>query len=312
MTMITSRVFLFPEICLTELSLLINIPIMKTLLLLTDFSATANHAVAFGYDFAKMLEAEVILCNVVNVPAEIPQYESILLPIEQYSRIEEESIEGLKRLKKQLEHQDHSKGFHPPVSYLCQTGVLTEEIDDVISKRQIDLIIMGTHASSGLRHLLLGNHTRYMVDAGSVPLLLVSPEENVGKIKWIAFATDLNIAEIPALNRLAEFAARLQAEIILMNVRNESPCLEKDLKKEQFHTALVKECHYPKISFQSVVDHSIVKGLEKLCRKNGKNGLLSIVHRDRNFINEILTGSQTQKLAKKLVLPLMVLPSKIK
>lgn len=285
---------------------------MKTLLLLTDFSATANHAVAFGYEFAKLLGGEVILCNVVNVPAEIPQYETILLPVEHYDQIEEQSVTELKRLKKQLEHQDHSKGFHPPVSYLCETGVLTEQIDNVISKRHIDLIIMGTHASSGLKHLLLGNHTRYMVDASSVPLLLVSPEEKVAQIKWIAFATDLNIEEIPALNRLAEFAARLEAEIILMNVRNESPCQEKDLKQVRFRSALLKECHYPKISCQSVVDKSIVKGLEKLCKKNGKNGLLSIVHKDRNFINEILTGSQTQKLAKKLVLPLLVLPSKIK
>ncbi|NRF37699.1 universal stress protein [Pedobacter foliorum] len=284
---------------------------MKTLLLLTDFSPTANHAVGYGYDFAKLLEAEVILCNVINVPAEIPQYETILLPFGNYDLIEEESIEELKRLKKHLEHHDHGKGFHPPVSYACKTGVMTDQIDNIVSKRHINLIIMGTHASSGLKHLLLGNHTRYLLDTAAVPLLLVSPKEKLTQIKWIAFATDLNTDEIPTINKLAKLASLLKAEIILMNICHEDPSREKDMQQQQFLSLVKKECHYPMISCQSAVDKSIVKGLEKLCNNSGKDGLLSVIHKNRNFINEILLGSQTQKLAKRLVLPLLVLPPNI-
>jgi len=284
---------------------------MKTLLLLTDFSPTANHAVSYGYDFGKLLEAEVILCHVVNVPAEIPQYETILLPFGNYDLVEEESIEELKRLKKHLEHRDHNKGFHPPVSYLCETGVMTDEIDNIVAKRHVDLIIMGTHASSGLKHLLLGNHTRYMLDTAAVPLLLISPKEKLTQIKWIAFATNLNAEEIPILIKLAKLASHLEAEIILMNICHDDLSQEKDMQQQQFLSLVKKECHYLKISCQSVVDKSIVTGLEKLCKNSGKNGLLSIIHKNRNFINEILIGSQTQKLAKRLVLPLLVLPPNV-
>jgi len=284
---------------------------MKTLLLLTDFSSTANHAVSYGYDFAKLLKAEVILCNVVNVPAEIPQYETLLIPFGNYDLIQEESIEELKRLKKHLEHHDGSKGFHPPVSYLCETGVLTDKIDSIVSKRHIDLIILGTHASSGLKHLLLGNHTRYMLDTAEVPLLLISSKEKLTQIKWIAFATDLNTEEIVTLNKLAKLASLLEAEIILMNICHEDPSREKDMQQQQFLSLVKKESHYPKISWQSTVDKSIAKGLEKLCNNNGKDGLLSVIHKNRNFINEILIGSETQKLAKRLVLPLLVLPPNI-
>lgn len=284
---------------------------MKTLLLLTDFSSTANHAVTYGYDFAKLLQAQVILCNVVHVPAEIPQYENILLPFGNYDLIEEESIEELKRLKKHLEHNDRGGGFHPPVSYLCETGVMTDRIDGIVSKRHIDLIIMGTHSSTGLKHLLLGNHTRYMLDTAAVPLLLISPEEKLSQIKWIAFATDLNAQELPTLYKLAKFARLLEAEIILMNICHQDPSLEKHTQQQQFLSLVKKESHYPKVSCQSTVDKSIVKGLEKLCNNNGKDGLLSVIHKNRNFINEILIGSQTQKLAKRLRLPLLVLPPNI-
>lgn len=285
--------------------------IMKTLLLLTDFSATANHAMAFGYNLAKLMEAEIILCNVVNIPAEIPQYETVILPIAQYHTFEEESVEELKKLKKQLEHQDHSKGFHPPISCLCETGILTDQINQIISSRRVDLIIMGTHASSGFRHLLLGNHTRYMVDAAQIPLLVVSSTETISMVKWIAFATGLNTQEIPAICNLVKFAKPLEAEIILMYVNRTSSNPEEDNKLQLFLDEVRKACKYPKLSYQSIADKSIAKGLEFLCNKKDKNGLLSIVHKNRNFINEILMGSQTQKLAKKLFLPLMILPSKI-
>ena len=103
----------------------------------------------------------------------------------------------------------------------------------------------------------------------------------------------------------------MEAEIILMNICHEDLSQEKDIQQQQFLSLVKKESHYPKISCQSTVDKSIVKGLEKLCYNRDKDGLLSVIHKNRNFINEILIGSHTQKLAKRLVLPLLVLPPNI-
>jgi hypothetical protein len=46
---------------------------MKTLLIPTDFSANSKHAASYGYNLAKLIKANVGLCNSVIVPAEIPQ-----------------------------------------------------------------------------------------------------------------------------------------------------------------------------------------------------------------------------------------------
>jgi nucleotide-binding universal stress UspA family protein len=100
---------------------------MKTILCLTDFSSTANHAANYGYFIAKDLGAEIILCNIINVPAEIPQYEVVLWPIDHYEKLEAESLEALKKLKKKFEHEDHTSGFHPPISCIYKTGIVTDE-----------------------------------------------------------------------------------------------------------------------------------------------------------------------------------------
>lgn len=284
---------------------------MKTILCLTDFSATATHAAKYGYYLAKLLEAEIIFCNVINVPAEVPQYEVVLWPPEHYDLAEEDAMDTLKKLKKSFEHNDREPGFHPPISCLFETGIVTNVVNAITNNRKIDMIVMGTHASSGLKHLLLGNHTRYMIDAATVPLLLVPPEVKLLKLNWIAFATDFDLKDLEAAVKLAELAMLLNANTILMHIMSKKKALQSEIKQQQdeFMAQLRKNTGYKNISCQLFIENSVSGGLEKLCLKNENKGLLAIVHKNRNFINEILKGSSTQKAANRLSLPLLVLPN---
>lgn len=282
---------------------------MKTILCLTDFSPTANHAANYGYFIAKYLEAEIIFCNVINVPAEISQYEVVLWGLDSYEKIKKESINALNKLKKKIERNDYNIDFQPPISCVCKCGVVTNVANSIINDRAVDLIVMGTHTKTGLNHLLLGNHVRYIIELTTISLLLVPPEVRISKTHWIAFATDFSPEDFVAIAQLIEVAKFLDLEIIFMHVLNTRNKLESETKQEQFLSQLYKNTDYQRISCQSDLNKSIPKGLEKLCLKNKNNGLLAIVHRKRKqSINEILNGSQTQKLAKRLSLPLLIIP----
>ncbi|SDJ02890.1 Nucleotide-binding universal stress protein, UspA family [Pedobacter sp. ok626] len=283
---------------------------MKTILCLTDFSSTGNHAVKYGYEVAKLLEAKVIFCNVINIPAEIPQYEVVLWPPKDYGSIENDTMEALEDMKKSLEAHDHSTGFRPPITCICETGIVTNVINLIINQRKIDLIIIGTHASSGLKHLLLGNHTRYLIDSATIPLLLVPPKIQIHKISWVAFATDFSAEELGAADKLIKLIQPLNLELTLMHIINKKRIepLEIKQQQDQFITQLSNNLGNQKISCKSLLNKSVADGLEELCAENEQHGWLAIVHKNRNFINEILKGSQTQKVAKQLSLPLLVLP----
>ena len=72
---------------------------MKTLLIPTDFSANAKHAVEYGYNLAKQIKANVMLCNAVIVPAEMPQAGFVIWPMEEYDVLMDDSADELKKLK---------------------------------------------------------------------------------------------------------------------------------------------------------------------------------------------------------------------
>src|SRR5579872_3289009 len=120
---------------------------MKTLLIPTDFSANAKHAAEYGYSLAKQIRANVILCNSVVVPAEVPQAGLVAWPMEEYDTLIEDSNGELKKLKSRLTKD--TDFFKPIVSYFNDAGILTDVVSDICAKQPIDLIVMGTHGSTG-------------------------------------------------------------------------------------------------------------------------------------------------------------------
>ncbi len=286
---------------------------MKIILCLTDFSEAANHAVSYGYEIAKRIKAKVIICNIINIPAEIPQYEVVMWPLKNFDHIEADNRKALKELKIKLERNIPSSEFHPPINCICETGVVADVVNDLLTKNNIYMIVMGTHAGSGLKHLLFGNHTRYLIDSTKVPLLLVPPKLIDNHINWIGFATDLSIEDILLVCQLIEFASCLDAEIILMHIITSRKPHSEDTIKQQLKNFVLKfknKCYYDKISFQYTIEKSVTSGLINLCVKNENSGLLAIAHKNNKYINEILKGSLTQKMAKRTLLPLIVIPFK--
>ena len=53
------------------------------------------------------------------------------------------------------------------------TGRITELIIEEAGKWQADLIVMGTHASSGFRHALLGSDAESVLHSTEIPVLMV-------------------------------------------------------------------------------------------------------------------------------------------
>ncbi|WGQ09835.1 universal stress protein [Pedobacter gandavensis] len=281
---------------------------MKTILCLTDLTANSNHAVDYGYQIAKRLEAELIICNIINIPAEITQYEVVMWPLQNFENIEAENRAELEALTKSVEQNDLSAGFHPPVHYICETGTVTDTVRKMLSEKKIDLILTGTHTPGILKYLLFGNHASNLIDSSPAPLLFIPPQVKSSQINWIGFATDLDPEDFSTACQLIEFIRCIDAEIILMHINHQKNNEEKLQQQLQNLVLQLKaQCSYQKVSYQYNNEGSVLTGLEELCTKNGAHGLLTVVHKHHNFINELFTGSYAKKIAKRLFLPLLVI-----
>ena len=285
---------------------------MKTILFPTDFSKNAIHAVKYGYYLARQVKADIVLFNAVIIPAEAPQAGLVVWPMEESDILLKDSTSELIKLKSLIEKSRDQSGFLPAVRCLNQSGILTAVVNEVISAEKIDLVVIGTHGSSGITTLLLGNHSRSMIDSVTCPLLLIPPASKLSPVKKIAFATDFKNPEedIFSISLLAELATPLNAEIVITHIYEEE---DKKPEFQQWIKRFVKELpgkvNFSNIKYKMYKSNGAQSGLEWLC-DNGQMDLLAMVHRSHNFIDSIFRGSQTQKMAGEIPIPLLVFPAR--
>lgn len=274
----------------------------------TDFSANATHAAEYGYYLAKQMMADIILCNAITIPAEVPQAGVIVWPMEEIDMLQKDSDEELKKLYDHLIKHKKAEGFHPAVTMVNECGTLPDVVNNIINTQYADLVVMANHHSDGLSTLLLGNHTSKMINCATQPLLLVPGEVKFTPIKTIAFAIDLENAEsdLEEVYKLIPLAKRLNAGILITHIHDEkyqTAALKKHMG--DLLTELSSNANYAKISYRVVTSGNIEKGLTWLC-EHAQIDMLAMHHRQHGFFDWITNSSHTQKMAGHLSIPLLV------
>jgi nucleotide-binding universal stress UspA family protein len=285
---------------------------MKKFLFPTDFSDNAKHALKYGYSLAKQVKANIIICNAIIEPAEIPQAGLVSWPVEESELLEKDSDHELKQLKEKLESKEETISFNPSVTYKSEAGTVIDMVNHLGHSDDIDLVIVGTHGSSGLSTLLLGNHSRQLIDEINRPLLLVPPAAVIAPIKKIAFATDFANAEedLACIHKLVALARPLNAEILLTYIYNkEYRAATFQRVIDRFMVKVSDNANYHNIYYREVKSYLPSIGLDWLC-EHGNIDMLAMVHRSHNFIDSLFRGSQTQKMANHIPIPLLVFPAK--
>lgn len=283
---------------------------MKTVLISTDFSAGAAHAAEYGYHLAQQLKADVMLCNAVLIPSDIPQAGMMAWPVDNYNSYLDSSTNQLEILKDQLVISTEKFDFKPAISCFTDAGSINDLVLDIINKNEIAFVVMGTHGSSGLSTFLIGNHSRSMIDHVTRPLLLVPPKVSMKPIRKIVFAADFKNAkdDLISFYALILLAKTLHAEIILAHIYPEKLNSPDDNEwVKQSLTNLAVSSHYTHISFKYLQNNKTDNGLKALCIEEDAD-VLAMIHQPHTFINSLLHGSHTQYMASHTDIPLLIFP----
>jgi nucleotide-binding universal stress UspA family protein len=278
------------------------------LLIATDFSSDAANAANYGYSLATKLNAHILLCNALIVPAQGPQAGLLVWPMEESAVLLQGGSRKLKHLKAHLEASNTIDGFKPNISCIEEAGLLSDVVNHIIKNHQVDLTIIATHNNKALSSFLLGNHSKNLINDITKPLLLIPPIARCGKVDKIAFATDFEHPkeDLAAIFALVSIARPLNAEILVTHIYDEND-LNPKLKQsiDQFMIELSDKADYPHIYYRVVKNSSPEGGLNWLCI-HGQIDMLAMVHRKHNFFHNLLQGSHTQKIANFITIPLLV------
>jgi nucleotide-binding universal stress UspA family protein len=284
---------------------------MKTILIATDFSKRALHAAQYAYILATKLGADVIICNALEIPQEIPQAGVMGYSVEQYENIGYDREEELKRMKKHFEHEDHTAGFRPKIDCIFENGGLTSLIDKITKESEILLIVMSTHNEHFLNTLLLGNHSRRMINASRVSLLLVPEEVSCSIPQRVGLAIDFEKfhEDFQKINDVVTLAKSLEAELLLAHIfNNDAYSKTEENADRKLLTDLAIKLDYDKLQYKLFKNNNnhLQSGLSWLC-KNENLDLLVMIHRKHGFLSRLINGSETQSIASTITIPLLVI-----
>lgn len=150
---------------------------IRKILVPTDFSESARHALGYALSLAEEFHAEVTLLHVVEEMA--VGYASDLFPVPMAEVFHEISAYARKELAA-LASTGREKGLVVKESLL--QGKPSHEIVRVAAEESFDMIVLGTHGRGVLDHALFGSTTDRVVRKAPCPVLTCRrPEHAVAK-----------------------------------------------------------------------------------------------------------------------------------
>ena len=144
------------------------------LLVAVDFSPYSEQALCFAGQLAEKLKAQLLVLHVIHDPAEAPGFYAQKGKKKKFLRSMEEAAEEMMEeflLKMRQAHPD----LVPikKAKALLVVGTPVTRIVEVAEKKQVGMIIMGSHGRTGLAYLLAGSMVQGVVQLSSVPVTVV-------------------------------------------------------------------------------------------------------------------------------------------
>lgn len=145
----------------------------KRILVPVDFSPHADEAIATAADLSKRYDASVTLVHVYETVAYTLPEGYVLYTPQQLADIMTEFQKLLASARKKAEAAGALR-----VETTQLQGPVANEITGFARDKGFDLIVMGTHGRSGLKHALLGSVAERVLRKASCPVLAVRVPED--------------------------------------------------------------------------------------------------------------------------------------
>lgn len=274
---------------------------MKKILFPTDFSEAANNAFVHALEFAKIVNAELVLLHTF----ELPVYDNQFFP-ENYNllfnSIQLSEFDMFKNEIPKLNAIAENRNLHNiNMSHRLMDGSLLYNIKKAIEEENIDFIVMGTSGAAGWEAFFLGTNTGNVLTAVDVPVLSVPLDCKFKKIETIGFTTRYRDKDKKALKDVLKIAKKTNAIIKCLYVKtNDSDVSASTIKlwEEEFVGEPIQFSIIPSDDVQnSILDFVLFKDID----------VLAMLTYKRNFFVELFKPSLTQKFSNQLGIPVLAM-----
>ncbi|GAB3643650.1 universal stress protein [Spirosoma arcticum] len=266
---------------------------MTTILVATDFSASAHWATDYALELAKQLDTRLVLVHAYDLPSNGSPDRMTPTDEGQY----EGALHQLSRLRDQMLE---TTNWSVNVSVVARPGSPLASLVDEAAKQQADLLVMSLVGDEPVKARRLGSLATDMIPHTSVPLLLVPPGAIFHKPQNMVLAVDLaQPVDVLAIDMAQRFAHLLQTTLDVVCVEDEpdESLLEaarhiRDLLRYQPHT------------FSFIPGFDVALALDAYLVEH-RADLLILLPKPHSRLRTFLLESNTQEVARLATLPVL-------
>ncbi|SHM43069.1 universal stress protein [Flavobacterium saccharophilum] len=274
---------------------------MKKILFPTDFSEAATNAFVHALEFAKIVNAELVLLHTF----EIPVYDSQFFPENYaaiYSSIELAKFEMFKDEIPKLRTIAIERNLEDIViKHRLMDGDLIYNLKNAVEEDKIDFVIMGTSGVSDWTKFFTGSNTNSVISEVKVPVLCIPVTAKFHKIKIIGFTTRYREKDKTELRKVIEIANKTNAKVKCLYVKTSNSDVSSATIKEwenEFKGDHVEFLVLPSDEVkETILDFILYKDID----------ILTTITHKRSFFESIFESSFTKKIAKEVSVPVLVM-----
>ncbi|MBF4487649.1 universal stress protein [Flavobacterium sp. CSZ] len=274
---------------------------MKKILFPTDFSECATNAFVHALEFAKVVNAELILLHTF----EIPVYDSQFFPENYaaiYSSIELAKFEMFKdeipKLRTIAEERNLSAIV---IKHRLMDGDLIYNLKNAVEEDKVDFVIMGSSGETDWTKFFLGSNTSAVISEIQVPVLCIPADTKFKKIKNIGFTTRYREKDKVELRKVLDIAKKTNAKVKSLYVKTSSSDVSDVTIKEW-----EKEFANENIEFLVLPSDEVKETILDFILYKDIDILTTITHK-RSFFEGLFDSSFTKKIAKEVSVPVLVM-----
>jgi len=201
-------------------------------------------------------------------------------------------------------HQNTNHTFE----VVSKSNSLVNAVKEILSKKEIDLLCMGTQGATGAKQVFMGSNTvKVLKQVGNCPILVVPKDYNFQALNSLVFSTDFSKKyKKHQLSLLIELAKLWKSVIKVVHVSleialNDQQKINQELLNERFKDL---EVIFNTIDFEADVEHSLKKFIAET-----KVDLIATVRYQHTFWEKVINEPLVKKMTFHTKVPLLILPA---
>ena len=279
---------------------------MKKILLPTDFSENSWNAISYAL---KLFENEPCTFYLLNAYTPVIYHvEYVLVNPAQYGlgdAVRENALKQLDIFKERM-----TKTFKNPkhtIETIAAFNTLVSEVKELVTKKKIDYVVMGTKGATGATEVLFGSNTVHVFKNLDCPILAVPADFSFETPHEILFPTDYEIDyKDHHLKPLIDITSLFNTRVNILNV---SYGYDLSEDQEAHKNILQKSFEHIAHLFHSVSNKDVAEAITEFQLKSRVN-LLVMINNKHSFFENLFFKSTINQIGFHLNIPFLVIPVK--